>query len=50
VGDLTTGIKPNIGLGLRVRAVRKERLNARFDFGFGANGISALYIGLNEAF
>jgi outer membrane protein assembly factor BamA len=49
-GDLFSGIKPNYGLGLRVKAVRKERVNARIDYGFGADGISALYIGLNEAF
>lgn len=49
-GDLFSGIKPNYGLGLRVRVVRKERVNARFDYGFGAGGLSALYIGLNEAF
>ncbi|MES2778649.1 MAG: BamA/TamA family outer membrane protein [Bacteroidota bacterium] len=48
--DLFSGIKPNYGLGLRVKVVRKERLNARIDYGFGANGISALYIGLSEAF
>lgn len=49
-GDLFSGIKPNYGLGLRVKAVRKERVNARVDLGFGADGMSALYIGLNEAF
>lgn len=48
--DLFSGIKPNYGLGLRVKVVRKERVNARFDYGFGADGLSALYIGLNEAF
>ncbi len=48
--ELFTGIKPNYGLGLRVRAIRKERLNARLDYGMGANGLQAIYIGLNEAF
>ena len=48
--DLVVGIKPNYGLGLRVKAIRKERVNARIDYGFGTQGNKALYVGLNEAF
>jgi outer membrane protein assembly factor BamA len=48
--ELTSGIKPNIGFGLRVKAIPRERVNVRADWGFGENGINALYIGLNEAF
>lgn len=48
--DLVSGIKPNIGLGLRVKAIPRERVNVHIDWGFGENGINALYVGLNEAF
>lgn len=48
--DLFSGIKPNYGLGLRVKAIPRERVNVHVDYGFGTNGTGALYVGLNEAF
>lgn len=47
---LLNEIKPNYGLGLRVKAIPKERVNFRIDYGFGSPGNEALYISLNEAF
>ncbi len=43
-------LKPNYGLGLRIKAIPRERINVRIDYGFGSKGISALYLTLNEAF
>jgi outer membrane protein assembly factor BamA len=48
--DLFNGIKPNYGLGLRIKAIPKEKVNIAIDYGFGSQGNSALYIGMNEAF
>lgn len=48
--DLFNGIKPNVGVGLRVLAIPKEHVNILFDYGFGSGGNNALYIGMNEAF
>lgn len=47
---LTNNIKPNYGVGLRIKAIPKERINIRIDYGFGSKGNSALYISMNEAF
>lgn len=49
-GDLFSGIKPNIGAGLRIKAIPSQRVNLRFDYGWGSSGNSAAYISLNEAF
>ncbi|MFA6260443.1 MAG: BamA/TamA family outer membrane protein [Bacteroidia bacterium] len=50
VSGLANGLKPNIGIGLRVKAIPRERVNVRLDFGFGNNGIKAMYLTLHEAF
>lgn len=47
---LLSHIKPNYGIGLRLMAVPKERVNARIDLGMGSKGNRAVYITLNEAF
>lgn len=49
-GNLTTGIKPNYGVGLRGLLIRKEHLNIRLDIGFGEKGIRGLYFTMGEAF
>lgn len=49
-GGLFSGIKPNIGVGLRVKAIPSQRLNMRLDYGWGSSGNAAAYITLNEAF
>jgi outer membrane protein assembly factor BamA len=48
--DLLNGIKPNYGLGLRIKMIPKERVNISIDYGFGSQGNNALYIGMHEAF
>jgi outer membrane protein assembly factor BamA len=48
--DLFSNIKPNIGFGLRFKAIPKERVNISVDYGIGNNGNRALYIGMHEAF
>lgn len=50
VTGLPENLKPNFGAGLRVKAIPRERLNMRMDYGFGSHGISAFYLTLNEAF
>ena len=50
ISGLSSNIKPNFGFGLRVKAIPRERLNMRMDYGFGSNGIHAFYLTLNEAF
>jgi outer membrane protein assembly factor BamA len=50
VGNMYQDIRPTYGLGLRVKAIPSEKINARFDYGFGPDGKGAMYIGLNEAF
>lgn len=42
-------VKPNAGLGLRLRINQKDKLNLRADFGFGRNQ-SGLYFDAAEAF
>jgi len=43
------GLKPNAGAGARLMLDRQERLNLRFDIGFGKN-TSNIYISVTEAF
>lgn len=47
---LFSNIKPNAGVGVRIKAIPKQRVNVRFDYGRGSNGINAFYITMNEAF
>jgi len=47
---LFSGIKPNVGVGLRIKAIPSQRLNLRIDYGWGSHGSSAAYISMNEAF
>lgn len=47
---LTGGLKPNFGFGLRAKAIPREKVNVRLDFGFGSNGNKAMYLTLHEAF
>jgi hypothetical protein len=49
-GGLASQIKPNIGAGLRFKAIPRERVNVRMDYGFGVDGNQAFYLTLNEAF
>lgn len=54
VSRLTSGlwdqVMPNFGLGLRMKAIPRERINMRLDMGFMADGSRAFYITMNEAF
>jgi outer membrane protein assembly factor BamA len=43
-------ILPNYGVGIRVKAIPRERMNIRADVGFGSKGNQAFYVTLNEAF
>lgn len=49
-GELFSGIKPNIGAGIRFLAIPKEKINISIDYGWGSNGEGALYLGMHEAF
>ena len=42
-------LKPNAGIGLRLRINQKDKLNLRADYGFGKNQ-SGLYFDAAEAF
>jgi outer membrane protein assembly factor BamA len=44
-----SGLKPNAGVGLRVRFDKRSKLNIRADEGFGTNS-SGFYLKINEAF
>lgn len=48
--DLATRLLPNYGIGLRVKAIRKEHVNVRIDYGIGNKENRAVYISLYEAF
>lgn len=50
MGNLTSDLKPNLGVGLRVKAIPSQRVNVRVDYGIGSDGINAFYVTLNEAF
>ncbi len=47
---ITDYIKPNFGLGLRMKAIPREHINMRVDMGFMGDGSRAFYITMNEAF
>jgi hypothetical protein len=47
---LFENVKPNYGAGLRVMAIRRDRVNIRIDYGRGENGIQGMYFTMNEAF
>lgn len=47
---LFENMKPNYGAGLRVLAIRRDRVNIRIDYGRGENGIQGMYFTMNEAF
>ena len=50
VGDFTLkNIKPNFGLGLRFMLDKTEKLNIRFDWGFG-DATNNIYLNIAEAF
>jgi hypothetical protein len=38
------------GIGVRMLAIPREKINMRLDYGRGINGIEGIYITLNEAF
>ncbi len=50
VSGLLDNIKPNYGAGIRFKAIPREKMNMRLDYGFGSGDNRALYITLNEAF
>jgi outer membrane protein assembly factor BamA len=43
-------IKPMYGIGLRVKAIPREKINFRIDYARGHHGLQAFYVTLNEAF
>lgn len=43
-------LKPNYGAGVRFSIDKEERLNLRFDIGFGEDGNNGFYFGIAEAF
>ena len=43
-------VKPMYGIGLRVKAIPREKINFRIDYARGHNGLQAFYVTLNEAF
>ncbi len=45
-----SALKPAIGAGVRYAVLRKEKLNLRFDVGFGSKGSINYYIVLAESF
>lgn len=47
---LSHRVKPMFGLGLRVKAIPREKINIRIDYAWGEKGIQAFYVSLNEAF
>lgn len=44
------GIKPSYGFGLRFLFNKEEKINLRVDLGFGNDGNSGIYFGIEEAF
>lgn len=50
VDELGSKVKPMCGAGLRFKAIPREKINMRLDYARGINGISGVYITLNEAF
>ncbi len=47
---LFQAVKPGAGLGLRITADRRARMNLALDWGMGAGGLSGVYLALGEAF
>jgi outer membrane protein assembly factor BamA len=43
-------VKPTAGVGLRIRAIPKERVNLRLDYAIGVDGSRTFYLNLNESF
>ena len=50
LNQLNRYVKPMYGIGIRMKAIPREKVNMRLDYAWGEKGISALYITLNEAF
>lgn len=48
--DLFKDIKSVYGLGLRFNVIPKQKLNLRFDYGFGSGNNNSFLIGISEAF
>ena len=48
--NLHQNVKPMYGIGLRVKAIPREKINFRIDYARGYNGLQAFYVTLNEAF
>ena len=44
------GFDPGVGLGLRVKFVKRTRTNLTIDYGWGNAGSNGLYLGTQEAF
>ena len=42
--------KQSYGAGLRYMFNKKQKINLRMDVGFGENGSSGVYFGIEEAF
>lgn len=45
-----TELKYSYGMGLRFLFNKKQKINLRMDFGFGQDGNSGVYFGIEEAF
>lgn len=43
-------LKPAIGGGIRFKIIKSQNTHVRLDYGFGKNGSSGFYFGVNEAF
>lgn len=50
INGLSDKVKPTYGFGVRFLAIPREKINMRFDYGRGLNGIEGIYLTLNEAF
>lgn len=48
--NLNKNVKAMYGVGLRFKAIPREKINFRFDYAIGENGREAFYVTLNEAF
>lgn len=48
--NLTKSLKPAGGIGIRIKAIPRERINMRIDYAIGVDGSRATYITMNEAF
>jgi outer membrane protein assembly factor BamA len=50
VKNLNQNLKPNYGIGIRGLIIRKEKMSARLDLGFGEGKIRGFYFTMLEAF